>query len=74
MTNEDIQRIDQAAKEYQDKTMFLSDGSAFPFSAFKSGAEYEHPIAWNAAIEEVLNLTIYGEGFIKFSEIQKLKK
>lgn len=77
MKPEDIQRIDQAAN-YQYDAGLLSNRSDF-----KTGAKYEHPIAWNAALDELKKNLPDEEVFItephKFygliiDEIQKLKK
>lgn len=52
MKEEDIKRIEEAAREYHNKTMCLSDASGLPFGQFKAGAEYEHPIAYEAGFQD----------------------
>lgn len=52
MKEEDKNRIEEAAREYHNKTMCLSDASGLPFGQFKAGAEYEHSIAYEQGFQD----------------------
>lgn len=86
MTNSDIQRIEEAAQSYDRDWKHITLSTSL---AFRAGAQYEHPIAWNAAIDEVMKkfdpvfaikpdikniVEIATEMSKTFDEIQKLRK
>lgn len=80
MKEEDKKRIEKAAKEY---TSLLTHAKNLTEEAcvmdFTAGAKYNHPIAYNQAIEDVISI-VYKVSTPKnvreslFQEIQKLKK
>lgn len=83
MTKSDIQRIGEAANNYasecqEEKNMHNPEKgrlvSALEKITFKAGAQYEHPIAYNQAIEDVIALCKNNPGGATIEEIKKLIK
>lgn len=54
MIAEDRERIHKKAFEEQEKSVINGIKFEFNMIDFKAGAEYEHPIAYNRAIEDAL--------------------
>lgn len=77
MTKSDIQRIKEAAKAYSETLNIVHEElgyRGYSIKDFKAGAQYEHPIAYNQAIEDVIKLTFRSDVKFSIEEILKLRK